>query len=110
MALIYEPDNTIFINTRHAPGAREQWFPMALKDPAFYHSIMMVSAANIAGLLEKPVTPSFWYHRGEAIEQINTRLVNNGRADTDLCIATIAVLCLVDVSDTHRSMPIFHIS
>ena len=71
---------------------------MALQDPAFYHSLMMVSSSNITGLRDNTVSASFWYHRGEAIKRINARLVQAELANTDLSIATIAVLCIVDVS------------
>ena len=76
---------------------------MALKDLAFYHSIMMVSAANMAGLCDKPVPPSFWYHRGKAIKEINNRLAQVTLANSDFSIATIAVLCIVDVSGTTKT-------
>jgi hypothetical protein len=100
MALTCESDNTLFINTRHAPGPRKLWFPMALEDSAFYHSIMMISASNVAGLRDTPMPPSFWYHRGQAIRQINARLEQIDLANTDLSIAAIAVLCIGDVRNT----------
>lgn len=71
---------------------------MALKDQAFYHSIMMVSAANITALRDKPLPPSFWYHRGKAIKEINNRLVQVNFAKNDFSIATIGLLCILDVS------------
>ena len=72
---------------------------MALSDPAFYHSLMMISAGNVAGLQDKSAPPSFWYHRGEAIKQINSRLCQIDLATSDYTIATIAVLSIGDVSN-----------
>lgn len=99
---MHNKDNTQFINTFTAPGPRKQWFPNALVDLAFYHSIMMISAGNVAGLQGKPAPLSFWYHRGEAIKQINARLTQIELAATDHSIATIAVLSIADVSDAAK--------
>ena len=96
---MHDKDNTQFIRTFTAPGPRNQWFPKALVDPAFYHSLMMISAGNVAGLQGKPAPQSFWYHRGEAIRQINARLTQIELAASDHTIATIAVLSIADVSD-----------
>ncbi|KFY02862.1 hypothetical protein O988_01861 [Pseudogymnoascus sp. VKM F-3808] len=95
--------NTQFIGTFTAPGPRKQWFPKALVDSAFYHSLMMISAGNVAGLQGKPAPQSFWYHRGEAIRQINARLTQIELAASDHTIATIAVLSIADCLEVEKT-------
>lgn len=71
---------------------------MAMNDLAFYNSIMMVAAADMALAHGKPLSTSFWYYRGQAIKEVNSRVGNLELAKSNGTIGAIAVLCLADVS------------
>jgi hypothetical protein len=70
---------------------------MGLMDPAFYHTLMMISAANIAGLQGSDPPPLFWYHRGQAMTLVRTKLHQFDAASVDKTIACIGVLLISDV-------------
>ncbi|KAF4627722.1 hypothetical protein G7Y89_g10432 [Cudoniella acicularis] len=61
-------------------GPRFEWYPLAVRDEAFFH-ILMASTSSHAAYLQKVELPrNFYFYRGQAIQLLNQRIA---RGDCD---------------------------
>ncbi|KAL3422887.1 hypothetical protein PVAG01_04634 [Phlyctema vagabunda] len=70
-------------------GPRYEWFPFALRNKAFFHSVMSSTSSHAAYLQQVDLPKDFFYHRGEAIRMLNAQIAA-GRHDEGT-INTVAV-------------------
>lgn len=73
-----------------SPGPRREWFPLAVRESAFFHAMMAGTASHLAYMRnESGDNAEYFYHRGAAISLVNTAIAS-GKATTEGIIATVA--------------------
>ena len=55
-------------------GPRFEWYPLAVRDEAFFHAVISSTASHAAYLQDVDLPRNFFYHRGQAIRLVNDRI------------------------------------
>ncbi len=76
-------------------GPRFEWFPLAVRDEAFFHALISSTSSHAAYLQQVELPPSFFFHRGTAIQLLNERIARG--AHDEGTINTVAVFCQQEV-------------
>ncbi|TAQ85203.1 hypothetical protein B7494_g6471 [Chlorociboria aeruginascens] len=76
-------------------GPRFEWYPLAVRDEAFFHAVISITSAHVTRLLDRQLHRSYYFHRGEAIKLVNDRLAEG--AHDEGTINTIVVFGLQEV-------------
>jgi Fungal specific transcription factor domain len=79
-------------------GPRFEWYPLAVRDEAFFHVLISSTASHAAYLQYKrnELPRHFYHHRGEAIRLLNQR-IEKGMHDEGT-INTVAMFCQQEVT------------
>ncbi|KAH6681710.1 hypothetical protein B0J14DRAFT_648123 [Halenospora varia] len=81
-------------------GPRYDWYPLAVRDEAYFH-ILMSSVASHAAYLQQTEQPwSIYYHRGESIRLLNERIQ---REDHDE--GTLNCICMFSQQESFEGRP-----
>jgi len=56
-------------------GPRFEWYPLAVRDQAFFHAVISSTSSHAAYMQQVELPRDFYYHRGEAIRLVNKRIV-----------------------------------
>ncbi len=96
MQLANEPDVTIVsARTVTNVGPRFEWYPLAVRDEAFFHALISSVSSHAAYLQKLDLPPAFFRHRGEAIRLLNKRIAIG--AHDEGTINTVAVFAQQEV-------------
>ena len=74
------------------------WFSYAATDPAMFHITLSLVAQHRNLVLGQPVAEEYYYHRGEAIRIVTSRIGHPFEEISDATICAVAVLASSDVS------------
>jgi len=55
-------------------GPRFEWYPLAVRDEAFFHALISSTSSHAAYLQQVDLPRNFYHHRGEAIRLVNKRI------------------------------------
>ena len=55
-------------------GPRFEWYPLAVQDEAFFHAVISSTSSHAAYLQDVDLPRNFFFHRGEAIRLVNSRI------------------------------------
>ena len=56
-------------------GPRFEWYPLAVRDEAFFHAVMSSTSSHAAYKQGVDLPKNFFFHRGEAIRLLNEKIV-----------------------------------
>lgn len=70
-------------------GPRFEWYPLAVRDEAFFHAVMSSTSSHAAYRQGLDLPRNFFFHRGEAIRLLNEK-ISSGMYDEGT-INTVAV-------------------
>ena len=91
-----ESDVTVVTaNSVTSPGPRFEWYPLCVRDEAFFHAVISSTSSHAAYLQQVNLPFSFFRHRGQAIRLLNQRIARE--AHDEGTINTIAVFSLQEV-------------
>lgn len=76
-------------------GPRFEWYPLAVRDDAFFHALMSSTASHVAHNRRVPTPGTYYHHRGIAIRMINERLERG--AHDEGTINTVVIFALQEV-------------
>lgn len=76
-------------------GPRFEWYPLAVRDDAFFHALISSTSSHAAYMQKVELPRNFYFHRGEAIRIVNERLANG--AHDEGTINAIAVFAQQEV-------------
>ncbi|KAH8663580.1 hypothetical protein BGZ60DRAFT_70815 [Tricladium varicosporioides] len=104
MILLYFADKVVVTviveRTLTSVGPRYDWYPLAVRDEAYFH-ILMSSVASHAAYLQQTEQPrSIYYHRGESIRLLNERIQ---REDHDE--GTLNCICMFSQQESFEGRP-----
>jgi hypothetical protein len=88
--------HTAFWSNSLAVNPEGKWLSVALSDPATLHATLCLVALHKYQNNREPLTNSYFFHRGEAMRLITTRLNETVNATSDDTIAAIAILSTSD--------------
>ena len=88
------------VRTLTCVGPRFEWYPLAVRDDAFFHSLMSSTSSHAAYVQQLGMPRDFFYHRGIAIRLLNERLA---RGDHD--VGTINTVCVFAQQEVHTPAP-----
>jgi hypothetical protein len=77
-------------------GPRFEWYPLAVRDEAFFHAVISSTSSHAAYMQQVELPRNFYYHRGEAIRLVNKRILDG--AHDEGTINTIAVFSQQEVN------------
>ncbi|TVY59691.1 hypothetical protein LSUE1_G007748 [Lachnellula suecica] len=96
-----QPDVTVVCSrTLTCVGPRFEWYPLAVRDDAFFHSLMSSTSSHAAYLQQVELPRNFYHHRGIAIRLLNERLE---RGDHDE--GTINTVCVFAQQEAFEGRP-----
>ncbi|KAK0124635.1 hypothetical protein ONS95_009582 [Cadophora gregata] len=72
--LIHHYVTVIVERTVTCVGPRWEWYPLAVRDPAFFNALISSTSSHAAYLQQVDLPRNFFYHRGEAIRLLNERI------------------------------------
>ncbi|TVY12801.1 hypothetical protein LARI1_G008591 [Lachnellula arida] len=98
--LIYHYVTVVCVRTLTCVGPRFEWYPLAVRDDAFFHSLMSSTSSHASYLQQHEVPRDYFYHRGVAIRLLNARLE---RGDHDL--GTINTVCVFAQQEAFGNRP-----
>lgn len=76
-------------------GPRYDWYPLAVRDEAFFHAVMSSTSSHAAYNQQVDLPRNFFFHRGEAIRLLNAKLCK--REYDEGTINTVAVFVQQEV-------------
>jgi hypothetical protein len=76
-------------------GPRFEWYPLAVRDEAFFHAVMSSTSSHAAYRQGVDLPRNFFFHRGEAIRLLNEK-ISSGMYDEGT-INTVAVFVQQEV-------------
>ncbi|KAE8446673.1 hypothetical protein EG329_011716 [Mollisiaceae sp. DMI_Dod_QoI] len=89
-------------------GPRFEWFPLAVRDEAFFHALISSTSSHAAYLQQVELPPSFFFHRGTAIQLLNERIARG--AHDEGTINTVAVFCQQESFEGRAEKALTHIN
>lgn len=57
-------------------GPRFEWYPLAVRDEAFFHAVMSSTSSHAAYRQGVDLPKNFFFHRGEAIRLLNDKIAS----------------------------------
>jgi hypothetical protein len=96
MKLTNQVVNVVTATTVTNCGPRFEWFPLAVRDEAFFHAVISSTSSHAAYLQQVDLPASFYFHRGTAIQLLNERIARG--AQDEGTINTIAVFSQQEVT------------
>ncbi len=91
-----KPDVTVVsASTVTNVGPRFEWYPLAVRDEAFFHALISSVSSHAAYMQKLDLPPAFFRHRGEAIRLLNKRIAEG--AHDEGTINTVAVFAQQEV-------------
>lgn len=57
-------------------GPRFEWYPLAVRDEAFFHAVMSSTSSHAAYKRGVDLPKNFFFHRGEAIRLLNEKIAS----------------------------------
>ncbi|KAF8850867.1 hypothetical protein BDZ45DRAFT_751301 [Acephala macrosclerotiorum] len=88
-------------------GPRFEWFPLAVRDEAFFHAVISSTSSHAAYLQQVDLPPNFYFHRGTAIRLLNERIERG--AHDEGTINTVAVFSLQESFEGRAETALTHI-
>lgn len=88
--------HTSFWANSLAVNPEGKWMSVALSDPAMLHATLCLVALHKFQTHGIPLANSYYFHRGEAMRMITTRLSDPKNATSDNTIGAIAILSTSD--------------
>jgi hypothetical protein len=76
-------------------GPRFEWYPLCVRDEAFFHAVMASTSSHAAYKQGVDLPKNFFFHRGEAIRLLNKKLASG--VNDEGTINTVAVFCQQEV-------------
>ncbi|KUJ13029.1 uncharacterized protein LY89DRAFT_785555 [Mollisia scopiformis] len=87
--LIYHFVTVVSASSVTNVGPRFEWFPLAVRDEAFFHAVISSTSSHAAYLQQVELPANFYFHRGTAIRLLNRRIERG--AHDEGTINTVAV-------------------
>lgn len=87
--LIIQDVTVVNMRTLACVGPRFDWYPLAVRDEAFFHVLMSSTSSHAAYLQKTELPRNFYYHRGIAIRLLNERIIRGAHDE-----GTINTICL----------------
>lgn len=76
---------------------RTGWLPALKSSEAMFHASMFIASANLELLSGQTLSAVSYFHRGKAIQQVNTELDDNARMTSDSTIGAVVALAGFEV-------------
>jgi hypothetical protein len=93
------PDHTTYWTNSLANNPTGSFLHFAATDPALFHATLSIVSQHEAFMRREPPSRAFYFHRGEAIRILTTRIGDPVEAVSDATIGAVAVLSVTDVSE-----------
>ncbi|KAH6701949.1 hypothetical protein DL95DRAFT_57264 [Leptodontidium sp. 2 PMI_412] len=106
--LIHHYVTVIVERTVTCVGPRWEWYPLAVRDPAFFNALISSTSSHAAYLQQVDLPRSFFFHRGEAIRLLNER-IRQGAHDEGT-INTVAVFSQQESFEGRPETALTHIN
>ncbi|KAG4431942.1 hypothetical protein IFR05_012587 [Cadophora sp. M221] len=106
--LIHHYVTVVVERTVTCVGPRWEWYPMAVRDPAFFNAVISSTSSHAAYLQQVDLPKNFFHHRGEAIRLLNER-IRQGAHDEGT-INTIATFCQQESFEGRPETALTHIN
>ncbi|RDL39320.1 Uncharacterized protein BP5553_03660 [Venustampulla echinocandica] len=98
--LIYHYVTVVNMRTLTCVGPRFEWYPLAVRDEAFFHVLMSSTSSHAAYLQKTELPRNFFYHRGIAIQLLNERIARGAHDE-----GTINTICLFAQQEAFEGRP-----
>ncbi|KAH7360934.1 hypothetical protein BKA65DRAFT_195375 [Rhexocercosporidium sp. MPI-PUGE-AT-0058] len=72
--LIHHYVTVVVERTVTCVGPRWEWYPLAVRDAAFFNAVISSTSSHAAYLQQVDLPRNFYFHRGEAIRLVNERI------------------------------------
>jgi hypothetical protein len=91
------PDNTAFTSNAFAVNYDDTWKPYSVSDAALLHATLSMVAQHSDFLTGSEESSDNLYHKGQALQLINSRLLKDKLFMSDASLTTVAVLVSLEV-------------
>jgi hypothetical protein len=97
-------DNTGFITNAFAINYDDTWKPFSTTDSALLHATLCLVAQHEDLIRGTEDSSENLFHKGEVMRLMNNRLLNESYKVTDADVTSVALLVILEVRLTDRSL------